>query len=48
MDFDMDIEEMEEAMAEGMLECKCCGEMIELDGVCPEGTQSPFLTYGFI
>lgn len=44
----MDIDELIEAMEEGEVECPCCGDIIELDGICSEGTPSPLITAGMI
>ena len=43
----MNIEEMQEAVFEGMVECEC-GNMIELDGTCHCGRESPFISMGMI
>ncbi len=43
-----DLDALMEAMDEGVITCECCGDQIELDGYCSEGTPSPFLTMGLI
>ena len=48
MIFEYDIDELEDALIDGSIMCECCGDVIELDGVCSEGTPSPFLEAGLI
>lgn len=43
-----DYDEIAEAMEDGMITCRCCGESIELDGRCPEGTPSLLIELGMI
>jgi hypothetical protein len=38
-----DFDYLFDAFNDGFIECECCGERVELDGVCPEGTPSPVL-----
>lgn len=45
---DYDLDELMDAMDDGTIECDCCGDLIELDGVCSEGTPSRFLQMGLI
>lgn len=46
-EYDKLLRVMEQAM-DGVIECECCGESIEPDGTCPEGTPSPLLAAGMI
>lgn len=48
MIFEYDIDDLEDALINGSIVCECCGDAIELDGECSNGTPSPFLTDGLI
>ncbi len=38
-----EMELLQQAMEDSWIECECCGERVELDGTCPEGTEGLFL-----
>jgi len=44
----MNVEQMIDAMNDGVIECPECGNTLELDGECHCGAESPFLTEGLI
>lgn len=47
MGMEHDLEELYDAMIDGVVELEC-GCIVELDGSCPCGNDSPFLTMGLI